>query len=133
MENKKQEAIKKAYGEYWEKVKEYVDEEGWVTAEYFPHSSKIDVEFGEDFGDSCSDFCIRPKSLQGIETNNGWISVNDRLPEIKLTIESFWVFYVNYKGEKAVERMIFFKDINRFEVPTVTHWQPIQVPPKPIY
>lgn len=28
MENKKEEAIRKAYGEYWEQVKDKVDEEG---------------------------------------------------------------------------------------------------------
>jgi hypothetical protein len=29
----KQEAIKEAYGECWEQVKDYVDENGWVLIE----------------------------------------------------------------------------------------------------
>jgi hypothetical protein len=30
MNNAKQQAIKNAYGEYWEQVKDYVNDDGWV-------------------------------------------------------------------------------------------------------
>ena len=35
--------------------------------------------------------------------------------------------------EVEIDRMIFFDDVQRFEVPTVTHWQSIIPPPKPLY
>jgi len=68
MKNEKQEAIEKAYGEYWDKVKDYIDENGFVESEHFPHG-KIDADFGVYYGELASDFYIRPKSLKGIEYN----------------------------------------------------------------
>jgi hypothetical protein len=68
MKNEKKEAIEKAYGEYWDKVKDYIDENGFVESEHFPHG-KIDADFGVYYGELASDFYIRPKSLKGIEDN----------------------------------------------------------------
>jgi len=45
MKNEKKEAIEKAYGEYWDKVKDYIDENGFVESEHFPHG-KINADFG---------------------------------------------------------------------------------------
>jgi hypothetical protein len=61
-EQLKQEAIKNAYGEYWEQVKDFVDENGWCDYhEWFKFiGHKIDYIFSKDFR-------IRPKSLDGIE------------------------------------------------------------------
>lgn len=75
---------------------------------------------------------IRPKSLQGIENNNGWISVNESLPN-----ESG--YYVMYNSEN---RMLLielnsttdFKSLKQqFLKDGFTHYQPIIKPNKPLY
>jgi len=74
--NAKQQAIKKAYGEYWEQVKDYVNDDGWVwdgSIHYhtiFKEDNVLDFKRG-----SYEELLFRPKPLQGIETNNGWIEL----------------------------------------------------------
>lgn len=79
--NSKQECIAKAYGEYWDKFKLLVDENGAISNKDF---SFIDAE------DIMEIFCYYhigfngetvgvekwiPLSLAGIENNNGWIKI----------------------------------------------------------
>ena len=68
----KQEAIKKAYGEYWDFVKDYVDENGWI---YFGHSNgfRLDGKIPQEVDSYNGKF--RPKSLQGIETYYSFIDI----------------------------------------------------------
>lgn len=71
----KQEAIQKAYGEHWELVKETVNENGWFDYDYEKHrkiADNIPLESYSQFSSSV----VRPKSLQGIENNNGWIKIH---------------------------------------------------------
>ena len=70
METKKEEAIRKAYGEYWEQVKPFIDDEGWMYRIDFPTKHNIELE------EHPNQYHIRPKSLQGIENNNGWTIAN---------------------------------------------------------
>jgi hypothetical protein len=82
-------------------------------------------------------FSIRPKSLQGIENNNGWIKIESEedLPE------QGGSYYVT-RCDK-VETAVYVKD-NRWLVKgndypkttilhSITHYQPIQKPQPPIY
>lgn len=119
----KQEAIKKAYGEYWEDVRRCIDEKGWC-------SFNLKTYFKEDLIDSKvyrDKFLYRPKSLKGIENNNGWIKIDDF---VKYTNETFWLFnsHINdlYQGQLFDDDMF---PINRY----ATHYQPIEKPLKPIY
>ena len=67
----KQEAIKNAYSEYWEKIKDYVDENGWAS---YPNVQQHDYDFGKlEFKDGCT--FLRPESLQGIETYYSFIDI----------------------------------------------------------
>lgn len=117
----KQEVIQEAWGEYWDKAKPYVDENGWVYGNFeFEHSVELELE-GYDV--------IRPKSLQGIETNNHWISIDGN---IKVDNGKYWVRLFNPDT-----------NIESFEVINVlhgvidyyfaTHYQPIIKPQAPIY
>ena len=58
--NAKKEAIKKAYGEYWENVKDYVDNDGWIDNSIpkftFGQLKNLDLEYKNDV-------FLRPKSL----------------------------------------------------------------------
>lgn len=74
----KQEAIKKAYGDFWEQVKEYVSENGWCNSYW-----NTRVFFNADTMPKQNPVRWRPISLNGIDNNNGWIKIEseDDLPK----------------------------------------------------
>lgn len=77
MKTTKEEAIKNAYGENWDKVKAHIDEMGWIDISI---ANRLSLEFTcaldkELYSPMTGIF--RPKSLRGIETNNGWIYCSD--------------------------------------------------------
>lgn len=123
----KQEAIKKAYGEYWENVKDYVDNDGWINNSIpkftFGQLKNLDLEYKNDV-------FFRPKSLQGIENNTGWIKIEseDDLPKVQDS------FYVCFKNGEIIQR--YFIPNNKHSKEdwrNITHWQPIEKPQPPIY
>lgn len=69
----KQEIIQKAYGKAWDTVKDYVNENGFVDCvknkkiSLIPFFDISEIEFKENL--------VRPKSLKGIENNNGWVKI----------------------------------------------------------
>lgn len=83
----KQEAIKKAYGEHWETVKDYVNENGYINRDLYREI------YGnlKSAGRNVVDMLARPKSLQGIEYNNGWIKIekDSDLPEQGIRVLGF--------------------------------------------
>ncbi len=121
----KQEAVKNAYGEYWEIVKDYVDENGWAS---YPNVQKHDYNFGKlEFKDDCT--FLRPESLQGIENNNGWVKIENEadLPNN----EKVWICTSNNRvliSSKAVLNWFLKNPDNK-----ITHYQPIEKPKPPIY
>jgi len=68
----------------------------------------------------------RPKSLQGIENNNGWIKIED-FNLSKPTI----CHVINNLGEVDIDT--YRNDIENFFKSQYTHYQPIQKPLKPLY
>lgn len=120
----KQTAIRKAYGEYWEQVKDSIDDEGYIlgNAKSLP---KIEFD-GDGFG------YIRPKSLQGIESNNGWTiaNVSDLPTEGIFNVGKFLNDGSFHQGNDDVE----WYDLREYIVDFgFTHYQPIVKPEKPIY
>lgn len=71
----KQEKIKQAYGRFYNAEKYHYSINGWTAPESYSDEEmyemmqEIEIEFGEH---RC-----RPKSLQGIEDNNGWIKITN--------------------------------------------------------
>ena len=124
----KSEAIKAAYGEYWDKVKDYIDDDGWFN------NIEHDFYFSE-WGNSSivleyeGSFC-RPKSLSGIETNNSWtrIESEEDLPKYN----SAGDFYVmsNEGNKKLLNGGNAVR--NAYRLKTITHWQLIKTKP-PIF
>lgn len=119
----KQKAIEAAYGEYWEINKENIDENGWINCFLFPELAGNGVQEDSECG-----FFVRPKSLQGLETNNGWIRIES---ESDLPKEECQCFII-VKGE------VFFdyyngNDFDLYVKSYVTHYQPITKPKPPIY
>ena len=141
----KQETIAKAWGDYFKELKHFINDDGWFDKNSFYNnefSFKIYENINIDFIHK-EDF-MRPKSLAGIENNNGWIKIESEedLPkddEFKFN-ETFLVYYCC----KGCSNMIFkgsidkytlkFRDItNKLEKEKVTHYQPIVKPESPIY
>ena len=127
--NAKQEAIKKAYAEYWEYVKNNIDENGYLNEYFLSKNSKTIFNKPEIknkiFGLRYSNI---PKSLIGIETNNGWIRIES---EADLPNENTWCFIISkIAGITHGEFLIKNKD---FWLTDVTHYQPIEQPKPPIY
>lgn len=127
------EKIKEAYGEYWDEVKTSIDENGWCKLNVsqkepinnFAHHGKT------EWMPIDGKVCWRPKSLQGIEDNNGWTKINSE-DDLHLVIDTYWVIdsfgcveLFNYCG-KNDSSYILWK--TRF-----THYQKIIKPKPPLY
>jgi hypothetical protein len=139
MENKtKEEVIKEAYSEYWDKVKSYVDENGFVkygdirneTIGFKDSDIEItDYNFNIDFE------VWRPKSLKGIESNNSWhkIESENDLPKEDCNC---WIVTESYSTCLA----LFLSDTKRFwELADLdfrlipTHYKILEEPKPPLY
>lgn len=125
----KEEVIKEA----WEKlIPDYTSinlVNGWSLGIFLPEEvdySLFDTEYAR------LGYFIRPKSLQGIENNNGWFSINESLPN-----ESG--YYVMYNSENIMllielNSTTDFKSLKQqFLKDGFTHYQPIIKPNKPHY
>jgi hypothetical protein len=70
----KEEEIKEAYGEHFEELKNDIGKNGWIGhALWMQFFKGVDVDYDE-FDNR--NMLVRPNSLKGIETNNGWIKIN---------------------------------------------------------
>lgn len=128
----KQEKIKETYGEHWEAVKNMADDNGFVNG--YVHFDGVCGFKKYETEDNGSGW--RPKSLQGIENNNGWIKIESEsdLPTIGDDME----FYVILDGEML--RAFFMEDSKRwYEITNLnlklfpSHYQPIVKPQPPLY
>lgn len=129
----KEEIIAKAYGEHWETVKDYVDENGWCR------NRKIAGFYNKLIGKENHpkiNYWFRPLSLHGIENNNGWIKIvenGSNLPNdenfnykaCKLFDDGIWELM---KGELDAKRVSEYYNHN-----LITHYQPIVKPKPPLY
>ena len=115
----KLEVIKEAWGDKY--PINGVDEVGFSN-DCFERISIVDY----DFIKVLNGFKIRPKSLQGIENNNGWIKGN----EPNVPNESYFVFAFGGIYETFYDEELGWLYVNR---EFVTHFQPIEKPKPPIY
>lgn len=138
----KQKAIRKAYGKYWEQVKEFVDENGRLTYQQcwgiwgdgihtdsnFYTTARQDEELGLE--NDMETMTYRPKSLAGIEDNNGWIMIEDGLPdgiiECYLYDDDGDITYFTFGIDEC-------SDLDHLGEEGITHYQPIVKPKAPIY
>ena len=126
----KQEAIKKAYSEYWEKVKDYVDNDGYIDNSIpkftFGQVKNLDLEYKNDV-------FFRPKSLQGIENNNGWIKVESEA-DLPKNDDDYWVM-TSIKDDEVqqLSNLIVIRCLNLEKNIKITHYKPIEKPKSPIY
>mgnify|MGYP003462249392 CR=1 FL=1 len=113
--------------------------DGWISAEYIPEeailSGMLDLKNFRTSTDYDEPF-YRPKSLQNIESNNGWISINS---EKDLPSEDLDVHIVFKKDGGNFQTFgVWDKRLNSFwsgamKIDIPTHYQPIVKPSLPIY
>lgn len=122
--NSKEQKIKEAYGDCWDSFnltskKCALNNNGWIS-QILDHApdNELDLEFQNQ--------TFRPKSLQGIENNNGWISLSEKgLPKD----DSF--YFVIIDGFISIKQfhIIQYKWWKEY----VSHYQPIEKPKSPLY
>lgn len=122
----KEERIQEAYGEYWNELNNQSKEcafknEGWVASILNNPPTDIDIDF--------ESFSYRPKSLQGIEDNNGWVKIEDK--QITKFNDSFDIVFTNKGNIYTYATYCNFSSI--YELEKVTHFQQITKPQPPIY
>lgn len=128
----KEEKIKEAWGLAYDEVKHLLTDNGYIQSVDLAHirlnlrSYNLDLNY--------NDIDARPKSLKGIENNNGWIKIEseDDLPK-----ENGYFFTKSDVWWEPYYRIDVFcgKLANSFEngKSCFTHYQPIQKPKPPIY
>lgn len=122
----KQEAIKKAWGDQY--PPDGVDDNGW---------SKKEFKYGEynvsDF-DAKMYLCganIRPKELQGIENNNGWIKIENEKDFPQKDDCDYWIVK---NGNIELFHWLKEETLNSVaRLSVITHYQRIAKPRPPIY
>ncbi|MDM1042155.1 MULTISPECIES: hypothetical protein [Empedobacter] len=133
----KKEKIKDAWGDYYLDVKEQIDEYGLVSEKFLTNNQcktlNDDLSI-EIYSPNEGYYFYRPNSLQGIETNNGWIKIEseDDLPKY---IVDCWIIYKDkiclslYQSKHFVLKSEF--SLLPFNL--ISHYQPIERPKPPIY
>lgn len=129
----KEEKIKEAWRSNYNEFSEYIDSDGWARYPHFQKQEMIEDVRPIEFRSQGTDF--RPKSLQGIETNNGWIKIEseDDLP--KEHDELFEVGLLdnqgnfNHEKKRCSGKSVKWMWVNKL----ISHYQPIIKPKPPIY
>lgn len=123
-EEAKQQAIKNAYGEYWEQIKSQVDENGFIDTFKLPPKLFDEV--------NCKSINFRPKILDGLNNNNGWIRIEN---------EFFWrknneilMFYDSISKKTIIDKKYKLCEFQDKEYrKRFTHYKIIEIPKPPIY
>lgn len=120
----KQEYIEQEYGKHYESVKAFLYRDGWLDKLVF---QKTDLKYEDlsdlDFEHEGNTFC-RPKSLSGIENNNGWIKIESE-SDLPTEPDFYWC-----RDNNGAIHQVHYEDIT---VGYSTHYQTIPKPKPPIY
>ena len=136
----KQEKIQEAYGNgsTWDRLKTNTDTDGWCRNEAFAPNTDLldllDLDNIERFvkSDIQGNLMFRPKSLQGIEENNGWIKIESESDLPIMKTECYFIFNSTIqKGDFSGK--VFTDKYGFYGYKTVSHYQPINKPENPLY
>jgi len=112
------EKIQEAYGQHWKEFESHVSNMGWTRKSLIPFMEVKEIDFINNLQ--------RPKSLNGLEDNNGWIHIKNDLPYntechfYDLNNDTYWSGMVDKFGDFSYSTK-------------ATHYQTIQKPNPPIY
>lgn len=134
MNEAKLDAIKEAWSEYWDEVKDRVRQTG--------HVSLLKI-FGKTYDEEkfhytaySSEYDVIPKKLIGLKENNGWLRIDEHgLP----TEPGKYICYTN-AGRQVNTEWFNCKDDKRMRaqqedvwIKSYTHYQPVKELKPPIY
>ena len=130
----KEETIKEAWGEDYNKYNP--DENGW--SKLLIYGDFRNNKFDKFDSSGRKIYNIRPKSLQGIETNNGWTKIESE-SDLPKDINNLWL--IANDGSIILGQWCIFQKIfkttygNNFDTDGVyfTHYQPIKKPEPPLH
>ena len=125
----KHEKIQEAYGELFTSCEKYIDENGWLN---WCHKKASLIKYMDVSEIDFDGIKQRPKSLQGIENNNGWTKIEseDDLP--KTDLECYVtnnIGRIQFGEFEAETQRFFVNDTRTFP----THYIPVVKPIFPIY
>jgi len=127
-------AIKKAYGEFYNELKPFINKDGWISGDdalYTKYNRSFrDIDFSNPFGNQS----WRPIELSNLEDNRGWTRIEpdgSNFPEnglFKMCKEikkgEWWYSHDDVEPDDVEE---YFRDMG------FTHYKPITPELKPIY
>lgn len=144
----KKEAIKKAYGEYYDKVKKFIGEDGWcVRIDYSSGTEVVNHKSLNELGIFKNDDLVdvgydhgrkqhiwRPKSLIGFKDNNGWTKIESE-SDLPKESGSYWVIdkILNTNPNQEFFDTNALVSMNERWMYRISHYQPIIKPAPPIY
>ncbi|WP_430611514.1 hypothetical protein [Flavobacterium sp. JP2137] len=128
----KQEVIREAWGLLFDELpisaKHIAIRNDGFISQYFKSrfdNSGIEFENTYSYGNE-----FRPKSLQGIENNEGWISIKS---EEDLPKETGCYHVINKKGRYFRKNYLLHMKNNKENWRNITHYQPITKPNLPLH
>lgn len=132
----KKELIKNAYEEFYEYVENSADENGWVKREEHSGFMRSHFYLGKNIETKFIDKVEywRPKTLEGIENNNGWIVIRSE-EDLPRESDAYFVAYF-FKGKLLFQYLRAFRinsDDTEYWLDNFTHYQPITKPNPPLW
>jgi hypothetical protein len=134
----KEEIIKEAYGSFWLMLSNNIDCKGWCLNKTLDKKTDF-LDLIDSVGikrqiksNVQGNLIFRPKSLDGIENNNGWIKIES---ETDLPKES-GLFWIVEDGYVINEPCKYYKSTKRWVIQCnqyPSHYKPIQKPKPPLY
>lgn len=123
----KQEIIKEAYGKYYPQLERCLDENGWSNN--WNHFISVESRIFQPEEIEKNGKCWRPKSLEGLEDNNGWIKI-ESYQDLPKETGHYWV----KRGyEIGINYIIVPESLNSGFLAVLTHYKPIEKTKPPIY
>jgi len=124
----KEEIIKEAYGKYWDGLSIHAKKCALNNNGYIAPIISGLGEMPMDFV-VYNDLGFRPKSIIGIENNNGWVRIYRESDLPKFDCDCYWI---DRNDGLILGRFVLDGDIE-FIMRNATHYKIIEEPKMPIY
>ena len=129
----KEEKIKEAWGEYYDKIKIELDEHGrYNYYDQIPLKRKSKMwQFENIETHKMQDVSLlMPSSINGIDNNNGWVKIES---EADLPKEGMTNYFICVDDLPSIHVHNLKQVVSLYKDGMITHYQPIEKPKPPIY